>query len=179
MTRVHPGVMPAQWFLEYEAKESAESRAGVKYVAANGEVIPDQGCKVLNVVLDKGQKRTMQFNLAKVTKPLAAVSQICKAGHKVVMNLDGEEGSYIEPAPVRCCCCCGSDRTVLVCSSFTGYSVWTSRCTAGAAWFRWIRSRDFITCTQVCAIRQLRLRFMGRHICWLHSWLAWVRSSAT
>ena len=38
----------------------------------------------------------MKLNLAKVTKPLAAVSQICKAGHRVVMDLEGSEGSFIE-----------------------------------------------------------------------------------
>ena len=89
-------VMPTDWYPEYKAMESEEQKAGVRYVAADGKIIHDEGCKVLNVVLEDGQERTMKFNLAKVTKPLAAVSQICKAGHRVVMDLEGSEGSFIE-----------------------------------------------------------------------------------
>jgi hypothetical protein len=89
-------VMPSDWYPEYKAMESEEQKAGVKYVAANGKVLEDEGCKILNVVLEDGKERTMKFNLAKVTKPLAAVSQICKAGHRVVMDLEGSEGSFIE-----------------------------------------------------------------------------------
>ena len=38
----------------------------------------------------------MKFALAKVNKALGSVSQMCKSGHRVVMDLITEDGSFVE-----------------------------------------------------------------------------------
>ena len=73
-------VMPSTWLPEYVAKESEASKAGVYYVAANGEKLPDKGEKCLNVITDEGMKRTMKFAVADVTKALGSVGEICATG---------------------------------------------------------------------------------------------------
>ena len=89
-------VLPSKWLPEYEAKESAASKAGVFYVAANGQKLPDKGEKRINVITDEGKKRTMNFAVADVTKALGSVGEMCAAGHRVVFDDSKEGGSYIE-----------------------------------------------------------------------------------
>ncbi len=73
-----------------EVDEHAHKR---HFRAANGDKIEDLGQQKINFRTQAGGKRIMTFRVAKVTKPLCAVSQVCSKGNKVVFDSDG---SYIE-----------------------------------------------------------------------------------
>ena len=68
------------------------SEAGVCYVSATGEPIPNLGEQRLPLATIKGSLRAMTFQAAPVAKPLGSVKKMCQAGHMVVFD---DEGSYI------------------------------------------------------------------------------------
>ena len=76
-----------------KVRPSEGSIGGVKYVTANGEVIDNQGEKVVKVVTNEGQRCKLTMQVTDVSKPLMSVSRICDAGHQVVFK---SEGGYIE-----------------------------------------------------------------------------------
>ena len=86
--------LPAGWLPEYALKDSPESLAGVRYVAANGTTIPDEGMKTISFITEVGERKNMQFAVAGVNKPLASVSSMCAAGNEVVFNT--RTGSYVK-----------------------------------------------------------------------------------
>ena len=87
-------VMPEKMAKKYEIMPSIGSEAGVEYVSATGEPIPNLGEKCLNLMTPDGSMRMMTMQVAKgVSKALGSVSRICAAGHKVVFD---DQGSYIE-----------------------------------------------------------------------------------
>ena len=73
----------------YTVRESAASKAGVCYTAANGGEIPNLGERLLAVVTEEGTVRGMTQQVADVTKPLEAVRANLKSGHAVIFNDDG------------------------------------------------------------------------------------------
>ena len=73
----------------YTVRESAASRAGVCYTAANGGEIPNLGERLLAVITEEGTVRGMTQQVADVTKPLEAVRANLKSGHAVIFNDDG------------------------------------------------------------------------------------------
>ena len=73
----------------YVVQESAASRAGVCYTAANGGEIPNLGERLLAVITEEGTVRGMTQQVADVTKPLEAVRANLKSGHAVIFNDDG------------------------------------------------------------------------------------------
>ena len=75
-------------------KDTPASRAGMKYRAANGTAIANQGGKVVQGVTREGQKIGMTFQIANVTKPLGSVRAMLDAGDRVVFDR-GNGGSYI------------------------------------------------------------------------------------
>ena len=87
-------VFPTSWFPEVAAKESAESRAGVTYRAANGKPLPNRGMKDLEVTTQDGQQCRMRVQLADIHKPLFSLGRSTEKGHRVV--LDDGAGSYLE-----------------------------------------------------------------------------------
>ena len=50
-------------------KDTPASRSGMKYRAANGTSIANQGEKIIRGVTKEGQKIGMTFQIANVTKP--------------------------------------------------------------------------------------------------------------
>ena len=70
-------------------QHSSEQDAGVVYVAANGDTMPNRGKKVLHVVTKEGQSRRMNMQVTDVNKALMSVAKICDAGHTVTFRNDG------------------------------------------------------------------------------------------
>ena len=72
------------------------ANAGKTYSAANGSCIKNQGTKIVSAVTKEGQWKSLQFEVASVTKALASVSEICSRDQSVVHNPPWhEDGSYI------------------------------------------------------------------------------------
>ena len=86
-------VFPTEWFPEFPAKESPESRAGVHYTAAGGKRLPNRGMKDLKVVTQDGVQRNLRVQLADIKKPLFSLGRSTAKGHKVILDDDG--GSYL------------------------------------------------------------------------------------
>ena len=72
--------------------ETEASRAGANFASATGEPIPNMGEMIVPMLTREGSLRSMRIQAAPVTKPLASVMKIVKAGHLVVFD---EKGSYI------------------------------------------------------------------------------------
>ena len=77
--------MPAEWAPNYAVQESGRE-GSTSYVAANGETVPNQGQKVLNLCTKDGDYEQMKFQLAPVNQALCSVSGLCKAGNRVVFE---------------------------------------------------------------------------------------------
>ena len=86
-------VAPPSWCPQFKTKQSEGSKTGVHYVTASGNRIRNEGEKQIKIKTKTGDVRQMTFQIAKVTKPLCAVSKICEKGHIVVFD---ESGSYIK-----------------------------------------------------------------------------------
>ena len=63
--------------------------AGVMYTAANGDTMPNRGCKRVKVTTSEGQLRTMNMQVTDVNRALMSVAKICDAGHTVTFTTDG------------------------------------------------------------------------------------------
>ena len=85
-------IIPNDWFIEHELRESEGQRLGAYYVAANGAPIRNEGERTLAMVTQEGQVRQMVFQVAKTKKALASVSKIVANGNRVIFD---DEGSYI------------------------------------------------------------------------------------
>ena len=70
-------------------RPSEGSRNGVKYVAAAGAVIENEGEKHVRVEIEKGHVCNMIIQITEVSKALLSVGKICDAGYEVVFNTDG------------------------------------------------------------------------------------------
>ena len=68
---------------------SEGSRNGVKYVAAAGKVISNEGEKNVKTQTEEGHLCAIKIQIAQVNKALLSVSKICDAGHEVTFNKDG------------------------------------------------------------------------------------------
>ena len=78
----HPSMSP-----QYEITPSAGSLAGQKYISASGDVIPNLGEQVLDVVMDDGNATKIKYQTCDVSRALNSISEICDAG--------GAEGQYV------------------------------------------------------------------------------------
>ena len=63
--------------------------AGVLYTAANGDTMPNRGCKRVKITTKEGQLRTMNMQVTDVNRALMSVAKICDAGHTVTFTTDG------------------------------------------------------------------------------------------
>lgn len=89
--------MPTACCSHVPTEETQESKAGELFRAANGEKIYNEGQKIVSLMTKEGVMRDMRLTSCEVSKALGSVSQICKAGHRVVFNPPwSEEGSYID-----------------------------------------------------------------------------------
>ena len=89
--------LPREWCNHVKLWETPGSRAGQGFHAANGEEIPNLGRRDVTLMTREGAIRDMKFEVCSVTRALGSVSQMCKAGHRVIFNPPWDpEGSYIE-----------------------------------------------------------------------------------
>ena len=76
-----------------QLKETAASKAGMCYTAANGTDIANYGEKQLNGLNNEGEETGITAQVADVRRNLASVVKMMDAGNRVVFD---EEWSYIE-----------------------------------------------------------------------------------
>ena len=80
-------VMPEYMAPSTPVQESKE--AGVLYTAANGDTMPNRGCKRVKITTKEGQLRTMNMQVTDVNRVLMSVAKICDAGHTVTFTTEG------------------------------------------------------------------------------------------
>jgi len=85
-------VIGAEMAPRVRIRPSQGSREGVRYVAANGESMPNRGEKHIQVLTSEGHKCVLNMQVTDVKKPLMSVARICDAGHEVVF---ASSGGYI------------------------------------------------------------------------------------
>ena len=68
---------------------------GMKYTAANGKPIYNEGVKTLFCKTKEGQRKKINFEVADVNKPLASLRKIVKNGHRIVLDDDIPGGGHI------------------------------------------------------------------------------------
>jgi len=86
-------VFPPWMGREYEARESAASKAGASYQVANGHTVDNIGEKAMPVMTREGTLRGYVSQLADVTCALQSVRHLHASGHAVIF--DGEESYMI------------------------------------------------------------------------------------
>ena len=82
-------VMPEALARKCPMRSSPGSRLGVKYIAAAGKVIYNQGQKHVQVETDGGYLCSLTMQITGVNKALMSVSKICDSGHEVIFTSDG------------------------------------------------------------------------------------------
>ena len=75
-------------------------KKGIRYVTANGERIPHAGAQRVRMATNEGGKRTIDFQLSEVDKPLLGANKICRNGHYIV--LDENEGWIVNKKTNEC-----------------------------------------------------------------------------
>ena len=76
-----------------QLQETAASKAGMCYTAANGTDIANYGEKQLNGLNNEGEEAEITAQVADVRRNLASVVKMMDAGNRIVFD---EEWSYIE-----------------------------------------------------------------------------------
>ena len=88
--------MPTDWCNHVNLVKAPQSEAKEFFRAANGKKIYNEGQKLVSMMTREGAMRDMSFIVCSVTKAQGSVSQMCKAGNKVVFNTPwSSRGSYI------------------------------------------------------------------------------------
>ena len=84
-------VIPPTACPTYEITSSPGSRRGQKYMAASKHTIPNLGEQLLNIVTDEEKDGKLKYQVADVSRPLNAVSEICdsEAGNRVLFGRNG------------------------------------------------------------------------------------------
>ena len=80
-------VMPGHLAPNTPVTESTES--GTMYTAANGDMIPNRGCKRVKVRTQEGQLRTLNMQVTDVNRALLSVAKICDTEHTVTFTSEG------------------------------------------------------------------------------------------
>ena len=86
-------VAPPDTFPGIPIVPTTAARDGLEYTAARGHKIPNLGMSRPVVFTSDGECNAMTFQVAAISKPLAAVSNIVGKKHRVVLD---EPKSYIE-----------------------------------------------------------------------------------
>lgn len=76
--------------------ESEGSKRGVFYRGAGGDKIYNEGEQRVEFFNENGQLMAMNFQVARVTKPLASLLKMTKKGNRIVLD---EDGSYVVHKP--------------------------------------------------------------------------------
>ena len=88
-------VIPKSLFPEIPVKTGGP-KVGMRYTAANGKPIYNEGVKTLVGKTREGQSKRIDFEVAEVNKPLASLRKIVKKGHRIVLDDAEGDGGYIE-----------------------------------------------------------------------------------
>jgi len=83
-----------------EVVPSEGSRKGVKYVAAAGKTIPNEGEKRVRTETAEGHLCNLKIQITAVNKALLSVSKICDAGHEVIFTKLGGRIVHCETGQV-------------------------------------------------------------------------------
>eukprot|EP00973_Karenia_brevis_P046684 6476251-Karenia_brevis.AAC.1 len=75
--------MPEQSCSQYPVIETAASASGLCYLGADGSEIPNLGERRIYAMAEDGTTSKMKFQVCPVTKPLASVSRMARAGNRV------------------------------------------------------------------------------------------------
>ena len=76
-------------------RPSEASRAGVHYVTASANRIPNEGEADLKFITSNGQNLSWVFQVAEVNKVLASVSYLVDTGHRVTFETDSQTGADV------------------------------------------------------------------------------------
>ena len=74
---------------DYPIVDSPGSLRGQHYISASKDRIPNEGQQVLDIVGESGADARIRYQIADVSRPLTAVSEICDAGNRVVFGSGG------------------------------------------------------------------------------------------
>ena len=90
-------VIPTNWCTHVPLTSTPQSDAGEFFNAANGQRIYNEGNRMITMMTREGALKDMNFTVCGVAKALGSISQMCRAGHRVVFNPPADpDGSYIE-----------------------------------------------------------------------------------
>lgn len=95
-------VMPKRMINRRKIRASEGSRRGLKYVAATGDKIPNEGEIDFEFVTNEGHQESWVLQVANVNKPLGSVASRVDASCRVVYDKDmktGKDLSYILHKP--------------------------------------------------------------------------------
>lgn len=68
---------------------SKGSHEGFRYVAANGNSMPNRGEKPAIIVIEEGHRCLLNMQVTDVKNPLMSVSRVCDAGQSVMLRKNG------------------------------------------------------------------------------------------
>ena len=103
-TGAHHNVMPRRMIGRRRIRPSPGSRAGMKYVAAGGAKIMNEGEVDMPFESLEGHRQSMVFQIAEVNKPLGSVAYFVDDAFRVVYDKNmktGEDLSYMIHKPTR------------------------------------------------------------------------------
>ena len=80
-------VAPPSMCSQYSIVPSLGSLVGQEYLSASDDLIPNLGEQSLDVATMQGKEGVLKYQMADVSKPLNAISEICDAG--------GEQGQEV------------------------------------------------------------------------------------
>ena len=86
-------VVPNKWFPDVEARPTISSESGTSYRAANGQLVQDEGEKIIEVMAEDGEVRRLRCTSTAVHRMLLAVSKLVEKGHEVYF---GPKNSYLK-----------------------------------------------------------------------------------
>jgi phosphohistidine swiveling domain-containing protein len=79
-------VAPEDEFSSSPLEESEGSRKGRRYIAANGQKVPNLGQRVVKMSTDDGLPLQVCWQVTKVVKPLLSVSKLTSNGNVVILD---------------------------------------------------------------------------------------------
>ena len=88
-------VAPRSTAAHIPIRETAASRQGVHYVAANGSKISNMGAKRIRGFTKERTPLDMTWQIAEVKRPLASIGKICDAGNTAIFT---DRGGFIVPS---------------------------------------------------------------------------------
>ena len=92
-------VMPKQRLPSYPVAEGAAKKAGVKYAAADGTELPNEGEQSVKFATREGHQCSILFQVADITQPLLSVAKLAAKGHAV--SFQGDTGTIVEKTTGR------------------------------------------------------------------------------